>query len=242
MKKRTLFYVAIATLLYTACSDFDAINSLIRATIDGTALTGVITFSYHKGDQKAIDITSLVMWQVEQKPDWIEVNPLSGIGYQKVTLTTTKENNGDYPYSGEVVFVTLSGETLTIKVVQESESYKSFKADDTPRWESGTMVEKNTESAYTFIIDAGNKLSPANKYKTGRITKSDGSAYEIIEFDLDVTGKPVVGKPTGAQIHKQSGTTPLYSFEIVKIGTGLTPFMWIVFRETATSPERRVVQ
>ena len=240
MKKKTLFYVAIATLLYnTACSDFDAMNSLIRATVDGKALTGVITFSYHKGDQKSIDITSLIMWQIEQKPDWIEVNPLSGIGYQKVTFTTTKENNGDNPFSGEVVFVTLSGEKLTIKVVQESESYKSFKADATPRWESGTAVEKNAESAYTFIIDAGNKLSPANKYKTGRITKNDGSVYEIIEFDLDVTGKPVVGKPTGAQIRKPSGTTALYSLEIVQIENDR---LWLVFKESANSLERRMVQ
>ena len=239
MKKKTLFYIAIATLLYTACSDFDAMNSIIRATVDGKALTGVITFSYHKGDQKAIDITSLIMWQLEQKPDWIEVNPLSGIGFQKVTLTTTKENNGDNPLNGEVVFVTVSGEKLNIKVVQESESYKSFKADTTPRWESGTAVEKNAESAYTFIIDAGNKLSPANKYKTGRITKSDGSAYEIIEFDLDVTGKPVVGKPTGAQIRKPSGVTALYSLEIVQIENDR---LWIVFKESVSSPERRVVQ
>ena len=111
--------------------------------------------------------------------------------------------------------------------------YASFKADATPRWENGTTIEMNNASAYTFIIDAGGNLFSSSKYKTGRIFY--GNDYEILEFD----GQPTVGKPTGAAIRKPSGTVALNSFEIIKTESGK---LWIVFKETAASTERRIVQ
>lgn len=113
--------------------------------------------------------------------------------------------------------------------------YAAFKADATPRWESGSTVEKNEKSSYIFIIDAdGNLFSSAN-YKTGRILSSDGSNYEFIEF----SGSAIVGKPSGPSIRRPSGNTPLNNLEIVKVENGK---LWIVFKETATSTERFVVQ
>ena len=115
------------------------------------------------------------------------------------------------------------------------DAYVTFKADATPRWENGTTVENSGESAYTFVIDTGGNLFASAKYKTGRILSADGSSYEFIEF----TGAPAVGSPAEPTIRKQSAVTDLYSLEIVKIeGSKL----WIVFRETSTSAERKVVQ
>ena len=120
-------------------------------------------------------------------------------------------------------------------VVTPVDAYVTFKADATPRWENGMTVENSGESAYTFLIDTGGSLFASAKYKTGRILSEDGNSYEFIEF----TGAPAVGKPAEATIRKQSGITDLYSLEIVKIeGSKL----WIAFRETSTSMERRVVQ
>ena len=115
------------------------------------------------------------------------------------------------------------------------DAYATFKADATPRWENGTTVEKSDASAYTFLTDTGGSLFSSAKYKTGRILSADGNSYEFIEF----SGAPAVGKPEGAAIRKQSGTTDLYSLEIVKIESGK---LWIVFKETASAAERKVVQ
>ena len=113
--------------------------------------------------------------------------------------------------------------------------YAEFKADATPRWENGTTVEKNEGSQYTFVIDKGGNLFSSANYKVGR-SWTGGDNYEFIEF----SGAPVVGKPSGfAVIRKPSGTADLSSLEIVKIEGGK---LWIVFKETANSAERRIVQ
>jgi len=112
--------------------------------------------------------------------------------------------------------------------------YEAFKADTTLRWESGTTVQKSEDSDYIFIIDADGELFESAKYKIGRMS-FDGDSYELIEF----SGTPAVGKPTSPTIRKLSGTTTLNSLEIIKIDDGK---LWIVFKETASSPERRIVQ
>ena len=113
--------------------------------------------------------------------------------------------------------------------------YEAFKADATPRWESGTNVEKSENNLdYLFIIDADGELFDSQKYTTGRMS-IDGDTYEIIEF----SGTPAVGKPADASLRKPSGSTALNTLEIVKIEGGK---LWIVFKETASSAERRVVQ
>jgi len=114
------------------------------------------------------------------------------------------------------------------------DTYKAFKADATPRWENGATVQNNEGGAYTFITDTGGALFGSANYKTGRMS-SDGSSYEMIEF----SGTPAVGKPTGAGIRTQNGVTALESLEILKAEAGK---LWIVFKETASSAERRVVQ
>ena len=112
--------------------------------------------------------------------------------------------------------------------------YVAFKSDATPRWENGITVEKNEGSQYTFVIDKGGNLFSSANYKVGR-SWAGGDNYEFIEF----AGAPAVGKPSGAFIRKPSGTADLNSLEIVKIEDGK---LWIVFKETAGSAERRIVQ
>ena len=113
--------------------------------------------------------------------------------------------------------------------------YVSFKSDATPRWEFNNIVENSEETSYTYITDTGGSLFSSARYKTGRILSADGSDYEFIEF----SGAPAVGMPEDANIRKPSGVTSLYSLEILKIESGK---LWMVFKETTTSAERRVVQ
>ncbi|MDR2585273.1 MAG: hypothetical protein LBC84_03500 [Prevotellaceae bacterium] len=112
------------------------------------------------------------------------------------------------------------------------------KADETPRWESGATIEKNHLSGYTFITDQGSNLFTATslaKYKIGRITATDGSTYEIVEF----TGPLAKGKPADGQLRTESGLKNLYRLEIVEVAPN--GVVWMVFQETVTSAERRVV-
>ena len=117
----------------------------------------------------------------------------------------------------------------------EIDPYMSFKADATLRWETGLKREVSDSSTYIFITDAGGTLFGSPKYKIGRITKNDGSDYEIIEF----SGTPAIGKPAEPSLRKPSGTTGLHSLEIVKM---VDSKLWIIFQETSTSPVRKVVQ
>ena len=112
--------------------------------------------------------------------------------------------------------------------------YEAFKSDATPRWENGTTVEKNDESQYNFVIDKGGNLFSSANFKVGR-SWLGGDNYEFIEF----SGAPVVGKPSGAFIRKPSGTVDISSLEIVKIEGAK---LWIVFKETSSSAERKIVQ
>ena len=133
------------------------------------------------------------------------------------------------------LFISLAGCKKNDPASAPTDAYAAFKADATPRWESGATVEKNHEgTSYVFITDTGGKLFSSGKYKLGRITASDGSNYEIVEFD----GLPAVGHPSGAAIRKPSGSVTPHRLEIVKVANGT---LWIVFQETETSPERKIV-
>jgi hypothetical protein len=209
---------------------------VITATIDGKPVTAVVIFSNMQGDKMEIDLVSSMPWQVTHLPAWLEMNYTHGDGAQKVTVTVIRDNNSDAPLNGEIVILAANGDMITIKVQQEEDRYIAFKADDTPRWEIGATVEKNANSKNTFISDFGGKLLTLAKHKTGRITTPDGSSYEIVEFN----GPAAVGKPTGAAINKASaGSVPLYSLRIVQV---VGNKLWIVFKETESAPERRVVQ
>jgi hypothetical protein len=115
-----------------------------------------------------------------------------------------------------------------------ADPYETFKADDTPRWESGTTVERNDEGAWVFVTDAGGSLFDSESYKTGRMS-ADGSDYELVEF----TGPAEAGRPSDGSLRTPSGVAALHSLEIVQATGGK---LWIVFKETAGSPERRMVQ
>ncbi len=115
-----------------------------------------------------------------------------------------------------------------------TDTYAAFKADATPRWESGTTVECSEQSTWNFVTDTGGSLFTSDKYKTGR-TSVDGNQYELIEFN----GPPAVGNPSGGSLRTPSGATPLHRLEIVQISDDR---LWIVFQQTANSAERKVVQ
>ena len=112
--------------------------------------------------------------------------------------------------------------------------YAAFKADATPRWENGATQAKNEDSNNIFLIDADGVLFESAKYKTG-YTNESGSSYELIEF----SGAPAVGRPSSPSLRKPAGSTDIHSLEIVKIDGAK---LWIVFKETASSAERKVVQ
>jgi len=237
MKRTTLLTIS-ALFILSSCNDFAIMPSVLDALLNGAPITSV-TFSYETGDQKTIDLNSPMAWMVKECPDWLRVSPTSGSGAQKVTLEVVQENTTQTSHNGTILFLAANGDILTIKVTQGSDPYFTFKADATPRWESGATVELSENSPYTFITDTGadtgERLFSSGKYKTGRITSDDGSSYEIIEFDAP----PAKGTPANGQIRKASGTpSNLYSLEIVQVQGNQ---LWIVFKESATSPERRIV-
>ncbi|MDR2233481.1 MAG: hypothetical protein LBE56_10205, partial [Tannerella sp.] len=90
--------------------------------------------------------------------------------------------------------------------------------------------------------DADQRLFSSDQFKTGR-SAPDGSTFELIEFD----GQPAVGTPSNPKIRTESTAVAvgLHSLRIVKIVADIDSgydILWIVFKETASSEERRVVQ
>jgi hypothetical protein len=134
-----------------------------------------------------------------------------------------------------LLFMALTAIALTgCKNDEPVDPWVEFKADDTPRWESGTTVERNDEGTWVFVTDTGGSLFDSESYKTGRMS-ADGSDYELVEF----TGPATVGKPSDGSLRTPSGVVALHSTEIVQATGGK---LWIVFKETATAPERKIVQ
>ena len=233
MKKIAI--LSLSTLLLYSCITIDRIGSVITATIDGKPITATLIFAHTAGDQKVIDLSSPLPWQLLSIPQWLQISHSTGNGNQVITIKVTTDNNGTAPLTGEIVFEASNGDKLTIRVQQNGDIYAAFKADDTPRWQVGFTIEQNHETAYTFIIDSKGKLFSSPFYKTGRISKANGSSFEVLEFP----GPPVTGRVNGAQIRRESGVVELHRFEIIKIEG---PKLWMVFQETDSSAERWVVQ
>jgi hypothetical protein len=239
MKKTRIIPLLMVSLWLTGCGfDLSNLNSVISALMGGQPIPAVVTFTNAQGDSKTINLSSSMQWLVSKKPDWLKITPDKGDGPGSVTMIVDIENTGENALEGEIIFLAANGDKLIIKVRQEGDPYVKFKADDTPRWESGATVEKSAESSHIFITDQGGYLfgpTPSSNYKTGRITKEDGSQYEIIE----IPGLIEKGKYANCQLHKESGTVTLVRLEVVKkVGDK----MWIVFQEAAGAAERRVVQ
>jgi len=233
MKK--LLLPLLTTLLLSSCTLLEEV-SVLKVTMNGKPIPATITFSHTKGAQITIDINSPTPWKIEDYPNWLSFDQLIAEGAAKVTITVFYANEFHLPRNGEIIFLAANGDKLIIKVSQNPDPVAVFMFDVTPRWESGTTVENNTNSLHTFITDkGGNLFASSPTYKTGRITTADGSNYEIIEFPAP----PVVGTVSGAKISKPSGSVPLHSLKIVKKEGDK---LWLIFYETPTSPERRVVQ
>jgi len=237
--KRTILLTTVALFIFSSCIDPAVLQSVLDALLNGAPITS-ITFSNETGDKKTIDLNSPMAWMVKESPDWLLITPPSGNGAQKVTIEVIQSNTTQNPRNGTIVFLAANGDKLTITVQQQADLYATFKADSRPRWETvGSPPEYNDESPNTFITDTGadsdGRLFSSIKYKIGRITSDDGSSYEIIEFDAPLAK----GTPANGQIRKASGgLSALYSLEIVQV-QGNT--IWMVFKETSSSPERRVV-
>jgi hypothetical protein len=235
MKKIYLLLLA-AALSTSSCALLDEL-SVLSATINGLPIFTTLSFSNTQGDQKSIQLISPIPWTITEYPDWLSISPLIGDGSQKIVFTVITSNNSATPLTGQILFLAANGDKLTIRVQQGADPIAQFKNDATPRWETGTTIRYNRDTPHTFITDKDGKLFSSTAYKTGRITSPDGSGFEVLEFN--VTGPPATGTPSGALLRTPSGATPLYRLEIVKVeGSKL----WIVFQETSTSLERRVVQ
>jgi hypothetical protein len=234
MKKTTLMIVFAAMMVLTGCTP--KMTSLFCARIAGKPVSSTIIFSNSMGEVVTLDLTTPWAWTISGVPSWLTVTPMSGNGSETIIITVNADNLGESALNGNIIFTAATGDELIINVQQQGDLYAAFKADDTPRWETGATVEKNENSPHIFISDFGGKILNSSKHKTGRITASDGSSYEILEFN----GPAAIGKPTGAAIHKAStGSVPLYNLQIVKV---VGNKLWIVFKETESSTERRVVQ
>jgi len=232
MKKIPL--LLLTTLLLSSCC-IDKMNNILDATMNGKPIPSVLTFSNNLGDKITIDLNSPTPWKIADWPNWLNLDPLISEGSAKVTMTVVIENTGRLIRNGEIILLAANGDQLIIKVTQNANPRAVFMEDATPRWEQGTSVEYNAASSNTFITDYSGNLFSSTTYKTGRITQLDGSNYEIIQLPAP----PAVGIVTGAQIRKPSGVVTLHSLEIVKKAGDI---LWIIFYETPTSPERRVVQ
>jgi len=233
MKKLALS-IALASIIVAGCDPSDCCTPNVLSSEGVNALD----FSRDGGTQ-LINLSSSIPWFLEnpdQIPDWIQPAPLSGDSDTSVQVDVTPNPDLE-PRCYTLVFVATNGDKLSVTVCQEGlGAYLIFLTDDTPRWEQGASVTRNDATTHTFITDGGAWLFGGDsKYKTGRITDVDGTQFEVIAFE----GLPAVGVLIGAILYTPLGSSALYHCEILKIsGTKL----WMVFKETSVSAERRIVQ
>jgi len=240
MKKIT-FLTIIAALTLAGCVGGDCCMPGV-ISVDRTTITFIGV-----GESKKVNIECPISWMVVDQnklPDWFAIDPLNFTVGTEVTFTA-QENNDSKPRNFTVTFRASNGDKVIVKLVQDVDPHLAFKSRETPRWEwvNGSTVreEKNADYPYIFITDdgfakrSGDRLFSSTSCKAGRITSTDGSAFEIIE----INGGFSIGEHPGSMLRTESGTTELDFLEIVKIQNGK---LWIIFFEKNSSIERRMVQ
>jgi len=240
MKKIIYTLIPLMGLLFSHCTDFDCCSQSV------VKVSKKIIVLADAGDTDDFTIASSVAWKMSGGvPTWVKINwtgynasnPTGAPGATTITVEIIEDNNSADPRTATITFLTANGDKVVVKVQQEGDSYALFKADATPRWEKGATVEKNHLTKYTFINDKGGNLfdpTPTSNYKIGRITIDDGSAFEIIEFT-----SPMAAGVCSGNLVTPGLSTPLHKLQVVKIAGNK---VWIVFYETASAQERRIVQ
>ena len=112
--------------------------------------------------------------------------------------------------------------------------YQAFKANNTLRFEgAGMATVKNTDAQHLFYSDKGGLFS-STKNKVG-YTSRNGSQYYFVEWNGDAT----LGTKSNPTLRTQSGVVNLQSLQIIQSKGGV---LWIVYKQTASSAEGKVVQ
>ena len=112
--------------------------------------------------------------------------------------------------------------------------YAAFKADAAERFEgAGNSNLKNTDATHLFYADRG-VLFSSPKSKLGYVPRNSQSFY-FIEWDGDFSP----GTKSNPSLRTPSGVVSMHSLEIIKAENTK---VWIVYKQTATSPEGRIVQ
>jgi len=234
MKKITLLF-AIVGLFIVGCADFDCcVPTVISVDQNIIELKGGF-------DSKSFQLDCPLSWKLDitNLPPWLQVPDDNGSGGAAATVTVYATPNETGPREWGLKFVASNGDIITVLVKQSAE-YKSFLESDDPRWDA----ELSAASENTFVTDKGGIILGSNKYTVGREESANGSWFEYLEFD-----NPVAGIKTATSISTETEDfKSLHSFQILKTQPGVSPkspndvVLWIVFKETADSPERFVIQ
>jgi|GEM_PF-2541353 len=244
MKKIALF-VAMAGFIMTGCVKKDCcfpnVMSVSHEEID---LAGCF-------DSGTFSLSSPLTWILQNAgdlPDWLEVSDERGNGGpQNITVYGTPNEEEDPFREFILTFMAANGDKVKV-VVRQTNEYRNFMANEAPRWEEGAVgagatVELNAVSPNTFVTDKIGKILDTGKYTVGREESRKGTWFDYLEFEDPDTGIQSGWISTAADDSK-----PLFRFQILKKGVGVSPaapdelMLWILFKETANTPERRVVQ
>ena len=234
MKKIALSFVVIA-LYIVGCTPQDCCMPIVLH-VDQNVINLRGGF-----DNKSFQIECPISWKLDKNnfPSWLQVPNDNGLGGVMATVTVYVTPNTTGPREWMLNFIADNGDLIEVLVKQSAE-YKSFMENDDPRWDT----ELSASSANTFVTDKWGIILDSRKYTVGREESANGSWFEYLEFDDSTPGiKTSTSISTETEDFK-----PLHSFQILKSQPGASPkspddaVLWIVFKETATSPERFVIQ
>ncbi|MCL1973707.1 MAG: BACON domain-containing protein [Bacteroidetes bacterium] len=237
--KKIFLFVAITEWLFLGCNTPNSDCCMPNVM---SVSPNVLNFS-GGFDTKKLNVKSTVGWvlqHIDQLPEWITIDPTNGSADQTEVNAEVIPNPELGTRSHTLTFMAANGDKIQV-VINQTNEYSAFMADDTPRWEweEGARVEKCADHSGMFILDRGDdpgeRLFNSDRYKMGRITDLEGGSFEIVAFDAP----PKPGKYLHSFIYKNSNNPePLFLLELFKI-QGNT--LWFIFKESPTAPERRVV-
>ena len=240
MKKFRFLYALVISMILVGCPPdpipvtvkVNAQSGVITAGTAGSATFAITTTGVDNGKTVTVQwFTTSAGTTATTAPAGITVT-VGNVSNNKATITMS--TTAAVTAGSRYFKVTIDGVKSGVITFTVADLYASFKADATLRFEgAGNAIVRNMDATHLFYVDKGGLFS-SNKNKVGYGAR-DGSTYYFVEW----TGDWSIGTKTSPTLRTQTGTATLQSLQILQSQGGI---VWIVYKQTATSAEGRVVQ
>lgn len=182
-KKLNIFVIALLAFCgfaVSSCSDDDK-DKMSQATMTSASY---LDFAAEDAQSAIITIYADAAWSVVESPEWVTVEPASGVGVTEVKFSVAdnyREGAPDNPRKAKVVF---KGATLlsmsTVEVRQAGDKFRDLPVVDAAAAEKLKDEEMIKIENLTAVLAAGGDVIATDGSATIYITPVEGGGLEVV--------------------------------------------------------------